>query len=115
MPDYLLGLDKEFDKAFRVGAGVEDVHFLHAENVGVFVCVQRGDEMTAHPLIAENARGKQAIEAGKEVVRYWFDRGIKRLHTRCDRDLKHAMIYNYAVGLRRYGEDSEFIYYEVRA
>lgn len=113
-PDYLRDIDAEFEEAFNAGKGKENVYFLHFKDVGIFVCVLRGSEVTAHPLIAPNARGKAAIDAGKEVVAHWFNNGATRLHTRCGRDLKHAMVYNCAVGLRRYAENDKYIFYEVR-
>ena len=114
MPPYLIGIDREFEQAFEVGRNNENVYFLHVAPVGVFVCIRRGDEVTAHPIIAKGARGKSAVAVGKAIVKYWFDNGVERLHTRCKRELKHALMYNYSVGLRRYAEDENFIFYEVR-
>ena len=111
-PEYLKEIDPEFDLAFEVSKHYNHVHFLHFDGIGVFVCIDKGDTISGHPLIHEKARGKAAITAGKEAIKYWQDKG-KHIQTRCNKALKHARWYNRQIGLNPYYEDDEFIYYEV--
>lgn len=112
-PEYLKGIDPEFDEACKLAAVTPQVHLLHKDGIGLFVCVVRGDEVTGHPLIHPEQRGKKAVDAGKEAIKYWLNRG-KQVRTRCFKHLKHARVYNRLIGLTPYDEDEEYIYYEVR-
>ena len=111
-PEYLKGIDPEFDEAFEISKQYDHVYFLHFDKIGVFVCVDKGEVISGHPLMHPAARGKAAIKAGRAAIKYWLDRD-RCIRTRCKKALKHARWYNNQIGLVKSHEDDEFIYYEV--
>lgn len=75
--------------------------FDGATPCGAFVLEVSGDEAEMHTLLLPNCRGAKAIEAGKKMIEYMFQkRGIRRVFGFCFSDCKAAIWFTKKIGLK---------------
>jgi hypothetical protein len=90
-----------------------DIYFMLGK-AGLFPCVKHGKAMSAHAAFPKDARGRDALIDGRNLIKWVFDNtDCKTLTTRADKTKKHLLHYNAKL-LKRSGEDGTYIYYEVK-
>ena len=91
-----------------------NVVFLHCEGVGIFPGIIRGDEFHAHACVIPHSRGRAAVHAVKEGIRWVFENlPVDRITTKADRTKRHLLMFN-ATCFNRTHADEKYVYYEVR-
>ncbi len=114
--DDLINSFIENDPAFfkiKNAKSFPNIYFLHEKNIGLFLGTLIEDVMRLHACILPSARGKEAIRAGKDCIKWVFDNTkATTIQTKADITKKHLLIFN-ALLLNRVKVDENYVYYEV--
>lgn len=77
----------------------------------LFPCVPSTDFISCHVAILPGSRGKKAVSAGRDAIRWLKSNTKYRIFARTDVKLKHAMVFNRLIGLERFAQNEKYAFY----
>ena len=89
----------------------EHFYYLYEQDVGLFVIEPVEAYYGIHVAIFPESRGKRALQAGREAIRWVLQRSTRVL-ARILRNQPETRFYAVSCGMKRYSEDATHIYYE---
>jgi hypothetical protein len=86
-------------------------YYLLEPDIGLFVIEPVEAYYGIHVAIFPGSRGKRALQAGREAIR-WVLQRTTRVLARILRNQPETRFYAASCGMKRYSEDATHIYYE---